>query len=65
MGMLEFTVREYIPDYVEVGDEYKRIEAEKIYKVYNYDDLQNLLMTIIDFSKDDVKFKVARKEVEA
>ena len=58
-----FKVTQFVNDYVQVGDEYRRVEAESKYEVHNYDDLQNLLMTLIDFGADRVKFEVRKEEV--
>jgi hypothetical protein len=60
---IEFRVKQYVLDYVKVGDEYQRIEAKSDYKVSNYDDLQNLLMTLIDFGSETLKFEVEKREV--
>jgi hypothetical protein len=57
-----FKVTQFIKDYVKVGDEYRHIEAENKFECKNYDDLQNLLLTLIDFGADRVKFEV-KKEV--
>lgn len=62
---IEFTVTQYVSDYVKVGDGYQNIEVESRYKVSNYDDLQNLLLALIDFGGDTLKFKIRKKEVEA
>lgn len=61
---MEFEITEYIKDYVKVGEEYQLIEAEKRYVTKNWDDLQNLIMTLIDFSNKTVKFSVTKKEVK-
>jgi hypothetical protein len=60
---MKFKVTEYITDYVRVGDEYRTIEVEKKYEIHNWDDLQNLLSTIIDFSMKKTKFEVEKEEV--
>ena len=62
---IEFTVTQYVSDWVKVGDDYQNIEVESRYEVSNYDDLQNLLLTLIDFGGDTLKFKIRKKEVEA
>lgn len=59
---MKFRVTQYIPDYVKVGDEYRHVEVENDYEVDNYDDLQNLLLTLIACSAKDIKFKVAKEE---
>lgn len=60
---MKFTVIEFIREYVKVGDEYQWVEIKKKYAVKNWDDLQNILMTLIDFSDGTIKFEV-RKEAE-
>lgn len=56
-----FKVTQYIRDYVKVGDEYRHVEVENSYEANNGDDLQTLLMTLIEFSSGDVKFKVVKE----
>lgn len=59
---LKFTITQYVRDYVKVGDEWRNIEVECQYICHNYDDLENLLMTLI-CNKDDIKVRVRREEV--
>lgn len=61
---IRFKVKQYIKDYVKVGDEYRNVEAESRYKVDNYDDLQSLLLTLVDFADGTVKFEISKEEVE-
>lgn len=60
---IRFKVTQYVKDYVKVGDEYRHVEAESKYEVYSYDDLQNLLLTLIDFGSGTLKFEVRKEEV--
>ena len=55
-------VTQYIKDYVKVGEEYRHVEVENDYEIDNYDDLQNLLLTLIAYSAKDIKFKVVKEE---
>ena len=59
-----FKVTQFIRDYIKVGDEYRHVEAESKYEVNNYDDLQSLLLTLIDFGADRVKFEVRKEVIE-
>lgn len=61
MGV-KFTITQYISDYVKVGDEYRRVEVECKYQCSNWDDLENLLLTLI-CNKNDIKFRVQTEEV--
>ena len=58
-----FKVKQCIKDYVKVGDEWRHIEVENKYTVGNYDDLQNLLLTLIDFGDGKLKFEITKEEV--
>lgn len=60
---MKFKVTEYIKKFMKVGDDYQHVEVEKTYTAKNWDDLQNLLMTLIDFADGPTKFEV-KKEVE-
>jgi hypothetical protein len=67
--MTRFKVKQKFTDYVEAFrgqpvDEWPRVEATFRYEANNYDDLQNLLLTIIDFSEGTVKFEISKEEVE-
>lgn len=59
-----FEVIQYIKKFMKVGDDWNNVEVETEYGVDNWDDLQNLLMTLIDFGKGDITFKVRKIEVE-
>ena len=59
---MKFKVTEFIKKYMKVGDDYQYVEVEKYYTVNNWDDLQNLLMTLIDYSDVSIRFEV-KKEV--
>ena len=59
-----FKVTQFVRDYIKVGDEYRHVEAESKYEVNNYDDLQCLLLTLIDFGADRVKFEVRKEVIE-
>ena len=58
-----FKVKQFIKDYVKVGDEWRHIEVVNKYTVNNYDDLQNLLLTLIDFGDGKLKFEITKEEV--
>lgn len=67
----KFTLIEKIRDYVRIdGDEWKHVDVEKKYVVNNYDDLQNLFLTLVDFTEDgktlrfEVKKETFDEEVE-
>lgn len=61
---MKFTVIEFIKKYMKVGDDYQYVEVEKKYAVNNWDDLQNMLMSLIDFSDGPIKFEVRKEAVD-
>ena len=61
---IKFDVKMVVSAYEKVGDDYKIIEAMKRFVLHNYDDLQNLLLTLIESSEDAVKFEVRKEEVD-
>ena len=62
---MKFKVTEYIRKYARVGDKYDWVEVEKYYYPNTWDDLQNLLGTLIDYADDPIKFEVRKREEES
>ena len=60
---MKFYVTQFISDYVKVGDEWRPVEVKNKFVANNYDDLQNLLMTLIDFGEGKLKFEITKEEV--
>lgn len=60
---MRFYVIQYIPDYIKVGDEWRHVEVQNKFIVNDYDDLQNLLLTLIDFGEGKLKFEITKEEV--
>ena len=58
----KYTITQYVKDYVKIGDEWRNVEVECKYECFNWDDLENLLMTLI-CNKNDIKFRVRTEEV--
>lgn len=61
---MRLKVKLYYTAYEKVGDEYKTIECKQTFHCNTYDDLQNLLLTIIEASDYDVKFEVGKENVD-
>lgn len=60
---MRFEVTQFISDFVRVDEQYKTVEVKNKFVANNYDDLQNLLMTLIDFGDGKLKFEVTKEEV--
>jgi len=61
---MKFTVIEFIKKHMKVGDDYQYVEVEKKYSVNDWDNLQNMLMSLIDFSDGPIKFEVRKEAVD-
>jgi hypothetical protein len=61
---MKFKVTEFIKDYVKINDEgeYDWIEVKKKYSANAWDDLTNLIMSMIDFTDGPIKFEVRKEE---
>lgn len=60
---MKFYVTQFLSDFVRVDDQYKTVEVKNKFVVNNYDDLTNLLLTLIDFGDGKLKFEVTKEEV--
>lgn len=59
----KFTLTEVIRDYTHIKEEYGYVEVRKVYECSNYDDLQNIFLTLVDFSSGPLKFEITKEEV--
>lgn len=59
----KFTLTEIIREYTHIKEEYGYVEVRKVYECSNYDDLQNLFLTLVDFTEDGktLKFEVKKE----
>lgn len=62
--MMRFKVNQFVKEYVNIKEEWDYVEVRQKYTCHNYDDLQNLLLTIIENSTGSVKFQIEKEEVE-
>lgn len=62
---IRFRIKQYIQEYVQkTEEEWGYIEVTKKYECSNYDDLQNLILTLTECSVGPVKFQIEKEEVE-
>ena len=61
---ITFDVRMAVTTYVKVEDDYQKVEATKKFVLHNYDDLQNLFLTLVESSDDTLKLSIDKKEVD-
>lgn len=61
---MKFTLTEFIKEWARIKEEYGYVEVKKVYECNNYDDLQNLFLTLVDFSTDTLKFEIKKENIE-
>lgn len=61
---LKIDMKMVVTTYVKVGDDYQSVEATKRFVCRNYDDLQNLFLTLVEASEDTLKLSIDKKEVD-
>ena len=61
---MKFVIIEFIKKYMDINGKYQYVEVEKKYTAKTWDDLQNILMTLIDFSDGTIKFEVRKEAVD-
>lgn len=61
---MKFTLTEFIKEWARIDDKYGYVEVKKVYECSNYDDLQNLFLTLVDFSTDTLKFEIKKEIIE-
>lgn len=61
---MKFTLTEFIKEWARIKEEYGYVEVKKAYECNNYDDLQNLFLTLVDFSTDTLKFEIKKEIIE-
>ena len=62
---MEFKVKVFFRDYVKVDEEFKSVEISRPFFCNTYDDLNNLIATLVDFSTAGsvLKFEI-QKSIE-
>ena len=61
---MKFTLTEFIKEWARIDDKYGYVEVKKVYECNNYDDLQNMFLTLVDFSTDTLKFEIKKEIIE-
>lgn len=59
---MRFKLTEIIKEFVHIEEKYGYVEVRKTYECGNYDDLQNLILTLVDFGTGTLKFEVEKIE---
>lgn len=64
---MKFKITQYVSGYTRVGEEYNHAELEAHYSCKNWDDMQNLVATLIEASESNsltLKFEKVEEEEE-
>lgn len=61
---MKFILTETIKEFTHIKDEYGYVEVKKVYECNSFDDLQNIFLTLVDFSKDKLNFEIEKVEGE-
>lgn len=59
---MKFKLTECIREFARIKEEYGYVEVKKSYECETYDDLQNLFLTLVDFSSGKLNFEVEKIE---
>lgn len=59
---MKFVFTEIIKDFTHIEDKYGYVEVKKVYECNTYDDLQNIFLTLVDFSTKKLNFEVEKVE---
>lgn len=59
---MKFVLTEIIKDFTHIKEEYGYVEIKKVYECNTYDDLQNIFLTLVDFSTKKLSFEVEKIE---
>lgn len=62
---MKFKLTEFINEFVHIEEKYGYVEVKKTYECSTYDDLQNIFLTLVDYSTKTLKLEVEKiEEVE-
>lgn len=59
---MKFILTETIKDFTHIKEEYGYVEVKKAYECNTYDDLQNIFLTLVDFSTKKLNLEVEKVE---
>lgn len=59
---MKFILTETIKAFAHIKEEYGYVEVKKAYECNTYDDLQNIFLTLVDFSTKKLSIEVEKVE---
>lgn len=61
--MYRFTITQTVENYTHVDDDYRKVEVTQNFECGTFDELSNLLLTLVDYSYKDITVKIHKEEV--
>lgn len=61
---MKFELEQKINGFTPVNDKYEHVTVKQKFQCKNYDDLQNLFLTLVDFGEGTLDFSVKKIEEE-
>lgn len=61
---MRFELEQKISGYTLVNDKYESVTVKQKFQCKTYDDLQNLFLTLVDFSNETLDFSIKKIEEE-
>lgn len=59
---MRFRLTETIKDFVHIKEEYGYVEVKKTYECGTYDDLQDIFLTLVDYSTGKLRLEIEKIE---
>ena len=59
-----FRVTQKVCGYTPITEEYKRIEVDQNFECETFDDLKDIILTLVDYSTKDVKLEIHKEVIE-
>ena len=61
---MRFELEQKITEFTHIKDEYGNVTVKQSFNCKNYDDLQTIFLTLVDFSNGPLEFTVRKIEEE-
>ncbi len=61
---MRFELEQKITEFTHIKEEYGSVTVKQTFHCKNYDDLQNIFLTLVDFSNGPLEFTVKKIEEE-
>lgn len=59
-----FKVKQIVNGYMLIDGEYRKVDAEQNFECSTFDDLNDIILTLVDYSIKDVKVEIHKEVIE-